>query len=602
MAPERWAVLVGISDYINLGDEVGGDLPGAERDALAMRDVLVGRWGFPEDNVLLLLNADATRAAIEDALTRWLPARVDADDHVVFYFAGHGSQIWDENGDEDDGLDETIAPADVDLTDPSMDIVDEVLGEWLRSLPTTDVVYIHDNCSAATGTRAATPFSRARSLGRDPAALRGAPSAATRSASRTPDESGFDMEGSEILELAASQPNQVAVDVLFDGGDGVEPFHGGAFTTFLVRELWQAPAGTTYRQVFASVSRELERNRFEQDPWIASTPGTARPLFQPTAGEVETAEEAGIPVTEVSGDQVRLGAGAASGLVPGAELSVGETGRVRITSVQRDRARATILAGSMVDGDRAVLVAVPPASPRLVVSVAGVDTGTLEGLREVQGLEESGILLQEDPDAYAQLLLTRRGTDVRVLGQDGYTRHVVAAGPRGSEDLAAALIQEAAALAVAQLENPGQTFGVEVSMLGNPRDLGLGETVRFSVLSGASGYLTLLDVGTDGAVTLLYPNPYEPGMRIEAGRVVDFPSDAMGFEIVAQPPRGRGLVRALVTPEPLFTNVLDDFVSGGPEVADALRTALFNVAGTTDSGAIQLDSWGTAALVYEIRR
>jgi hypothetical protein len=28
-------------------------------------------------------------------------------DLVRFYFAGHGSQAWDVNGDEEDGLDET---------------------------------------------------------------------------------------------------------------------------------------------------------------------------------------------------------------------------------------------------------------------------------------------------------------------------------------------------------------------------------------------------------------------------------------------------------------------------------------------------------------
>jgi hypothetical protein len=595
-------VVVGISDYLNFGDEEGGDLPGAERDAMAMRDVLVGRWGFPEENVLLLLNGEATRAAMEEALTGWLPARVDADDHVVFYFAGHGSQIWDENGDEADGLDETIAPADVELTDPSLDIVDEVLGEWLRALPTDDVVYIHDNCSAATGTRAATPFSRARSLGRDPAQLRGAPTGATRGAAGQPDESGYDTEGTEIVELAASQPGQVAVDVLFPGGDGVEPFHGGAFTTFLVRELWRAPAGTTYRQVFAAVTRALEQNRFEQAPWIASAPGTTRALFQPLASGAGEADAAGLPVVGVEGGTVRLGAGAASGLVPGAELAAGSQARIRVTQVDRDGARATLLSGSTVPGDRARIVAIPLAPAELAVSVAGVDRGTLDGLREALDGSGAAIRLEEDEAAYAQLLLSRRGTDIRVLGQDGYTRHVVAAGPRGSEALASALIREAAALTVARLDNPGQLFGVEVGMLGEPRDLGLGETVQFSVLSGAGGYLTLVDVGTDGTVTILYPNPYEPGMRIEAGTVVDFPSRAMGFELVAQPPRGRGLVRALVTPEPLFPGVGEDFLSGGPEVTEALRQALTRVAGTTSSGAIQLESWGTAALMYEIRR
>ena len=32
-----------------------------------------------------------------------------AGDNVVIFYAGHGSQMWDESGDEDDGLDETLS-------------------------------------------------------------------------------------------------------------------------------------------------------------------------------------------------------------------------------------------------------------------------------------------------------------------------------------------------------------------------------------------------------------------------------------------------------------------------------------------------------------
>lgn len=71
------------------------------------------RGGFPESNVRMLLNHDATRDAIEDGITDWLVGNARPGDSVVIFYAGHGSQMWDEDGDEDDGLDETIAPADV---------------------------------------------------------------------------------------------------------------------------------------------------------------------------------------------------------------------------------------------------------------------------------------------------------------------------------------------------------------------------------------------------------------------------------------------------------------------------------------------------------
>ena len=64
VAPTHWAFVIGISDYIHLDDEEGGDLPGAEHDARRVRDVLVMRAGFPEENVRVLINEEATKATI----------------------------------------------------------------------------------------------------------------------------------------------------------------------------------------------------------------------------------------------------------------------------------------------------------------------------------------------------------------------------------------------------------------------------------------------------------------------------------------------------------------------------------------------------------
>ena len=36
-APNRWALVIGISDYLHYEDEPGGDLPGAANDARASR-------------------------------------------------------------------------------------------------------------------------------------------------------------------------------------------------------------------------------------------------------------------------------------------------------------------------------------------------------------------------------------------------------------------------------------------------------------------------------------------------------------------------------------------------------------------------------------
>ena len=57
---------------------------------------------------------------------------------VFFHFSGHGQQVRDKNGDENDGLDESIVPGDAQ--DQSAEagertnIVDDELAGWLRTL------------------------------------------------------------------------------------------------------------------------------------------------------------------------------------------------------------------------------------------------------------------------------------------------------------------------------------------------------------------------------------------------------------------------------------------------------------------------------------
>jgi formylglycine-generating enzyme required for sulfatase activity len=81
----RHALIIGIDEYEDPGYP---DLSYAVADAQALAKMLVGNYGFPEDNVRLILNQDATKAAIEEALENCTQA--GTDDFVVAFFAGHG--------------------------------------------------------------------------------------------------------------------------------------------------------------------------------------------------------------------------------------------------------------------------------------------------------------------------------------------------------------------------------------------------------------------------------------------------------------------------------------------------------------------------------
>src|SRR4051794_1140457 len=89
------ALLIGIDHYPNL--EPGYQLSGCANDVTALRQVLVDTYGFPPANVRTLLNEDAKRDAILDALDR-LAHETEAGDIVVIQFSGHGSQVIDREG------------------------------------------------------------------------------------------------------------------------------------------------------------------------------------------------------------------------------------------------------------------------------------------------------------------------------------------------------------------------------------------------------------------------------------------------------------------------------------------------------------------------
>jgi Caspase domain/Domain of unknown function (DUF4384) len=596
----QWAFIVGISDYINLGEGEGGDLPGAAPDARRVRDALVMRWGFPEENVRMLTDHAATKGAMKEGVTEWLVQNARPGDNVVIYYSGHGSQMWDEDGDEDDGLDETLAPADVIPTDTRNDISDDEFNEWLGMLPTENVIVFLDNCNSGTGTRDVTPFSSGKLLARNMDDIE-RPAGASRRAlpGDSNDDTGFDARETRVLELAAAQPFQVAVDAFFPAVDGREEFHGGAFTTFMVQQLWRAPEGTTYEEIFEGAYEALKRNRFQQDPYLSTDVALKdSPLFflaDAPAGRGQMA----LPVTAQSGSTAELGAGLVLGVTPGSLFESRTGARMMVTSVDARATQVDVLSGSVSEGDEARLIAhVYGASP-LLVNVAAVETRLAEALRGALASAPS-IRLVEDDNSFSHLIIRRRGDELRVIGSDGFARHEgIGIDAADMEGLAMLLRKEAAAKSLGDMENPAQPFGLKLELLGGRTSFGLGEDIAFIVESDRDGYLTLIDLGTDGTVAMLLPNADDASMRVRAGRRFEYPGEDLAF--TALEPAGGGMVRAFVTAEPLDITIPEGelYAAGGEEFAAEIANALKAAAGLEGS-AVLLESWASASVVYEI--
>src|SRR5262249_19028508 len=147
-SPTKRALLVGIDRYKS------GDVPqlaGAVNDADLMESVLETRFEIPPANVRVLRNEQATRAGILDAIETQLIAPTQPGDIVIFYYAGHGSQMIDVSGDELDGWDETIVPQD-SRTDGVFDISDDEINGLLQEITqkTQNVTMIFDSCHSGT--------------------------------------------------------------------------------------------------------------------------------------------------------------------------------------------------------------------------------------------------------------------------------------------------------------------------------------------------------------------------------------------------------------------------------------------------------------------
>jgi hypothetical protein len=101
-----WSVIIGINQY-----DKWPALQYAVNDARSIRSKLA-ELGFPPENTIYLTDAEATRQKIVQVLGDELPRRVQKNDRVFIFFAGHG-ETEPLPGDRQEGY---IVPVDGDLS------------------------------------------------------------------------------------------------------------------------------------------------------------------------------------------------------------------------------------------------------------------------------------------------------------------------------------------------------------------------------------------------------------------------------------------------------------------------------------------------------
>lgn len=121
---EQHALLIGIGAYSVQ------PLEGPPNDAMSMQDVLTSRYGFKQENVVTLLEKDATRVRILGELER-LVNRTGAGDKVLIFFSGHGTSGHDIKGMSLPLPHDTGALVPVDFRQGSGDSLDAIMSKLI---------------------------------------------------------------------------------------------------------------------------------------------------------------------------------------------------------------------------------------------------------------------------------------------------------------------------------------------------------------------------------------------------------------------------------------------------------------------------------------
>jgi len=143
------AVFVGIN-YVGTKSE----LHGCWNDVKNVYNFVTQKFGFDQQNCVVLTDEqkDAqhlpTKQNILNAMN-WLVNGAQPGDSLFFHYSGHGGQTPDEDGDESDGMDETIYPVDHERT--GMIVDDEMHNIMVKPLPAgVRLTAIFDSCHSGT--------------------------------------------------------------------------------------------------------------------------------------------------------------------------------------------------------------------------------------------------------------------------------------------------------------------------------------------------------------------------------------------------------------------------------------------------------------------
>jgi hypothetical protein len=248
------ALLYAINDY---GGKAS-NLRGCVNDAFSWKALLV-QFGF---EVTMILNKDVTRANFIKQIEALFKNGKSGDEYFIAY-SGHGTQIPDRNGDEEDSYDEALYLVDGPLPDDDLAVA-------LALRPAGSILTVaFDSCFSGDCTRALYtdnrfhPIVEKRLIKRKKAIAR---------------------PGIDYVYLSGCGENQTSADAMIDGK------YNGAFTYFACKTF---VPGINYYNWHYNYRRALKINEFSQVPQLE---GLCELFYSPVFGGVPVNPPAPEPV------------------------------------------------------------------------------------------------------------------------------------------------------------------------------------------------------------------------------------------------------------------------------------------------------------------
>ncbi len=250
------------------------ELKGPVPDAQAIGDLLIGAFQFERENVCILTEQDVTHDGLLRAIDEFLVEPADENTVCLFFFAGHGSQVSDQDGDEADGFDETLVPVDgLGESEARNDVLDDELATRFEALERKcrSFVGIFDCCHSGTLQRSADGAYRARWVERGSTQESGSASSedslAGSDSSRSPRDSS---KYPQLIDLTERSGRGVYLFACQDyqPAHELDDLDRGVLSLCLQQALSSLGRGETWSDLFHRVQCEMRRLVSTQEPML----------------------------------------------------------------------------------------------------------------------------------------------------------------------------------------------------------------------------------------------------------------------------------------------------------------------------------------------